>query len=895
MALQGQSTSFATAGSPPRLINGQPESHFPPPIFGHPRPMLPPSPQQFPRYQPQPIHHTQMALPGSLYDIKAPTPQHVPPPPISNPHKRPGSSMSISSMLGGEPERTHHDLQSIQNNHGPRNASVSQPGIPVGNMMSPPHQPLRVGLSEYPYKRSQTPDRIDSVFQGNRQRSASSGTSMAPNRAFYEHDRYTKPPAPTFHPAPLFSGNGPTREEQDERNRSASLSAILQRPSSQPQSFIPALQTPRNFDPLPPQRHNWYADPPPTVHEMPRHNGYSGTYDTKPPGFRDIPRTIPASQSSPSAPPPNPVSPELRRISNGSYSRGLANILNGPTSQPPDMSATNMMRQDSAQSHSDRSIQGDRRFRHFSPFAGPAGPYMQGFHDEPGRKGSEEISHKAIIGLGLENRRSRYSPVPQAVQGAQASTPVPDGGNPRDQGKVFSGIGGGIGSSSTPVPVSSSPFKSNDTALRATEVPKTGRASSNTGKRSRKTQDDELRADGDQEGKRSSKATKRARYKQELAEEMATPSHQRKGTPGLSAGRATNSASNAAVAASITRYDAAPIFKPKKTVKVATLASQILRKPRRHLGSFQYNPEILVPHDQSATDTETEICIKPKLLPSFSETNDLNCTYTIHVSKTWLQQRERRIICASRNLWGTGLYTDDTDPVTAAMHMGWIKPAFHNVDETLLKKIVHDQNPKIEISKDLKPPAQPLEIPKGRDLKITCVVMPLLDHYEETSRFGVRSRAWPEGLTETTAPHDGVSFAILKVEVVELGPEERRMGRTGTSKRARLKEQLLARERARQSEKERVARLTKKLRDEAEKRKFEEVEKNNNNNKNKKSRAASAKAPSPLSNEVHMDVAPAPTDPTITTTPQSAPPALPPAVVALSEEEWIRQLATAAA
>jgi len=537
-----------------------------------------------------------------------------------------------------------------------------------------------------------------------------------------------------------------------------------------------------------------------------------------------------------------------------------------------------MLRQDSAQSHSDRSIYGDRsRFRNFSPFAASIGSHsFSGQGDEQSRKGGDEASHKTIVGLGLENRRGRYSPVPQAVQGAQAQTPVPDGGVKSEQGKVFSGIGGGIGSSTTPVPATSSPFKK-DGSVRPSEPQRMARTTSNIGKRSRKAQDDESRADGEHDSKKvgsGAKGNKRAKhqnsYKADL-EEMATPAFQRRATPlngSATSRRAGTPLAGVAAGTSSARYDTAPIFKPKKTVKIGTVISQTLRKPRRHLGTFQYDADILLPENSKAGNDEYELCIKPKLPQSFDDVADLNCTYTIHISKSWLQERERKLISSTRNLWGTGIYTDDTDPVAAAMHMGWVKPAFNNVDESLLQKIVHDQNPKIEISKDLKPPAQPINISKGKDLKITCVVMPLLERYEETTRFGVRSRAWPEG-AETT-PHDGVSFSILKVEVVETGPLERKIGRTGASRRAFLHAQLLQKERAMKMEKERVAKSIRRMQDRAANKRQEE-----------KTRSQAGGRPSPLANEVIMDA-----DTTVVET-------VPAPVV--DGDEWMRQLATAAA
>jgi len=504
--------------------------------------------------------------------------------------------------------------------------------------------------------------------------------------------------------------------------------------------------------------------------------------------------------------------------------------------------------------------------------------------DETGRKGSDELSHKTIVGLSLENGR-RYSPVPQAVQGAQAQTPVPDGVK-SERGRVFSGIGGGVGPSPTPVSGAkpASPFRKEDTANRVSEpASKPTRVASGTGKRSRRAQDDESRDNVEQSEvrKQGSKSNKRTKYQNSYKadlEEMANPAFQRRGTPaGSNSKSATNPASGTG-ASTGARYDSTPIFKPKKTVKVATVMSQVVRKPRRHLGTFQYEPEINVLEDGSTADPELDICVKSRLLPSFPGSEDLNCTYTIHISKTWLQDRERKLICSTRNLWGTGIYTDDSDPVAAAMHMGWIKPGFSShVDATLLKRIVHDQNPKVDIVREFKAPAQPIELSKDRDMKITLVVMPQLERYEETSRFGIRSRAWPED--SEFSPHDGVSYSILKVEVLDVGPEERRLGRTGASRRARLKAQMEQRIRATKLEEKRVARLTKRLQDKARLEKENQLEAERRKQHEKQKRFGISG--SPLVNEITMslDMTPGTSD----------------SAIVDDNEEWRRQLATAAA
>lgn len=361
-----------------------------------------------------------------------------------------------------------------------------------------------------------------------------------------------------------------------------------------------------------------------------------------------------------------------------------------------------------------------------------------------------------------------------------------------------------MGTTPTPAPPVASPFKRDSALAKPTEdnVLKISRTGSGIGnKRSRKTLDDESKQNGDTESRRSvssAKASKRPKvqnsYKADL-EEMATTNFQPRTTlAGLTATRRTATPSNAGPTSNPSqRYDTQPIFRPRKTVKVGNIMSQTLKKPRRHLGTFQYEPEICIPDRPAPGDPDFDVSIKPRMMPSFAEVEDVNCIYSIRVSRMWLRDKERRLICSSRNLWGTGIYTDDSDPIAAAVHMGFLKGAYNsNIDETLLNRVIEEQNPKVDMPKDLRPASKPLVTTDSQDLKITLVVMPQLESYAQTSRYGITSRPWPPGPEHTH--HDGVSFSVLKVEPVELGTEERRSGRTGASKRARLQAQLAARQ-----------------------------------------------------------------------------------------------------
>lgn len=571
--------------------------------------------------------------------------------------------------------------------------------------------------------------------------------------------------------------------------------------------------------------------------EHPRSNGHVGSYDTRPPSLSTLPRfpqTAPVPQPVPiPAPlerlPAASLSPEMRRPQlNGNENRGLAGILNQQSD--PVLGAPNMMRQDSVQSQSDRSVLGDRlrNSRAYSPFAGSVASQnlstASGPLDDRARKGSEELSqHRAILGLANESKRGRYSPLPQAVQGAQAQTPVPDAGIKNEHGRVFAGIGSGMGSASagptpTPQPLPASPFKQNEGAARLSEenLIKMSRSTSGISKRNRKALDEDVRAESDVgEVKRSGPGRgKRSKYQHSYKLDLEDPplGHRKNGAFPTS-NPAPRSATPTSGNSHLQRQpsERSPVFRPKKIIKITSVVALARRNPRRHLGFFKYDPEVGPVDLNRPSNPKFDVSIRPNLLPSFTEAEHINCTYTVRVPRVWLQQKERGLICAERYLWGSGIYTDDSDPVAAAMHSGFI-PSVHpaGIDEALLERVIQEQNPRIE---GLVAPAKPKPVEENKDLHITLVVLPQLESYVESVRFGIKSRSWPDApvdpsnpTTDTnTTPHDGVSFMVLKAEFVDDGAEVKRVGRTGKEKRERLRRELMDRKRGFELEKEKLA------------------------------------------------------------------------------------------
>jgi Histone deacetylation protein Rxt3 len=230
-----------------------------------------------------------------------------------------------------------------------------------------------------------------------------------------------------------------------------------------------------------------------------------------------------------------------------------------------------------------------------------------------------------------------------------------------------------------------------------------------------------------------------------------------------------------------------PSFKSNTMIKISPVLEAASKTPRRHLGSFLYNPKISATDSHTPVRTKLNVSIQPNLLPSWRDPGQVNCTYTVRVSKTWLRRDEREAICAERYLWGSGIFTDDSDPVAAAIHSGYLKGAWGEwVDTTLLEQIIQEQNPKIDAGQE-NVPKELVEPPPGMDLHITLLVLPQLEQYEGTVRYGLKSRSWPE--ESYAAPHDGASFMVLNCEWVN-GKSERGKGRTGEERRQRLRREF---------------------------------------------------------------------------------------------------------
>lgn len=208
-------------------------------------------------------------------------------------------------------------------------------------------------------------------------------------------------------------------------------------------------------------------------------------------------------------------------------------------------------------------------------------------------------------------------------------------------------------------------------------------------------------------------------------------------------------------------------------VKTSPLLRSISHLQRQHLGSQLYAPSPEMPSAPSTTiDSTHKADTIPNSLPHFNRMQ-ANSTFTIRIQRKYLSATSRQNICISRRLWGTEVYTDDSDPLAAAMHSGWIRGAWApdvDVEVVLGLDGVTKHDPPPDALRTLEtPPTKaeggPVVPPPDRDAHITLMILPPLEKYGGVVWHGIKSRSWGGN-------HDGVSFQVLKVEWVD-GVSER--------------------------------------------------------------------------------------------------------------------------
>lgn len=493
-----------------------------------PPPPSPYSSHQMPPSTSTPIMHLQRESTNQV-------PRNVLPPPLAfegqgTPY-RPGIGMSISAMLGAD-MRSSRDHRPDE--HDAQSRPASTPSLPLarsspggaGNEQSQEHSTLDRYKSWFP-ENSRTPHTHSSTlpprpFSDNHTESPRFGSPLQPSSG-------RSPPRPIPFPGPPSSS-----DPANSSMRKYSLSDP--KPLDSGRIFGPRFggkeERPRVIDPRPVARAHPDDDMRPALQREPREDGekFFKAY-LAPKRLEDRDFVLDAATSSPypflsrnshaskfdhPALPPDkatlnravetsyprqgtlPAAPnfESRRVSHEPAVAALRSLHEPRRTSIPMPDSPEQIR-DSPLSHLQRQL-----------VASAAGA-------DDGSS-SPEMSRKSLSLLN-DNKRGRVSPLPQAVQGAQAQLrgPASEPGIKNEFARMFSGIGSGVGSAvSTPVPPDTQPLGLPSSPLGLEEVDRRTplnkrkelmedskpRNASRPGRRSRKAKGNEIKTENDANG-----------------------------------------------------------------------------------------------------------------------------------------------------------------------------------------------------------------------------------------------------------------------------------------------------------------------------------------------------------------------------------------------------------
>ena len=229
------------------------------------------------------------------------------------------------------------------------------------------------------------------------------------------------------------------------------------------------------------------------------------------------------------------------------------------------------------------------------------------------------------------------------------------------------------------------------------------------------------------------------------------------------------------------------------TIRSQAVLNDVKNKPRRHLG-YGYYKSVLTPAKRSTSEKDDRgFASTPEPLPRFE--GQENCTFTVKVPSIYLGDVSRAEITSRRAVYGTNVYTDDSDVIAACIHQGWFRGAWNkDVDVALLDLEIRGAVNGALTSKDYEndiltepPPRGPMHVPKKKDLNVTILVLPPLEKYASTTRFGIKSREWGGRHDGYRGVHDGLSFMILSIQwVARIDNNEGRSGRLRRKKMAEV-------------------------------------------------------------------------------------------------------------
>ncbi|KAI1636670.1 histone deacetylation protein Rxt3-domain-containing protein [Biscogniauxia mediterranea] len=424
-------------------------------------------------------------------------------------------------------------------------------------------------------------------------------------------------------------------------------------------------------------------------------------------------------------------------------------------------------------------------------YSGGPGPAMMDHgRPRPLEEGPPHVGQpRGLLGVQEINRKGRVSPLPQAVQGAQPLLQGPAGepGIKSEFGRMFSGIGSGVRGIgvSSPVPSGAQIPFTNASLARRDDVEPSGHEpaadvpTKTTQRKRRKPKDDDGKGDDDSTGR----VTPLGRAKR-----TKTHAHHH------------HHQSNATLAVKPAPTGPVIIPKPKQTIKSRAVLDSVADKPRKHLGDVVYQVT-LKPAKLEMSHSRFGYSSTPRPLPIDVIKGNENSTLTVKVPRVHLTPSAREEITARRAVWGTDVYTDDSDVIAACIHAGWIRGEWgEDVDPDLLdlhKPVAASSKAKQQRSAQAEqalevltsvPASGPVHVPADRDLHVTLLILPALEKYSSSTRYGIQSREFGGTYNGRKSVHDGISFMIQSVRWVDGAAPQSRL--RGKARRERIRKAM---------------------------------------------------------------------------------------------------------
>lgn len=421
--------------------------------------------------------------------------------PAISAHARPGSSMSILSMLGGD---AGHFSRETAISPLPNGTSTESALPPPAHYQSPVASSARSSDAE----KQDHLARENAITSSNRFR-AYSGSSMPPCHTLSPDTMPGRPSQPSEEPRMPYSPESIRHENAPGHTRQSSTGMVIDRPISQPVSYNPSAR----------DNGRKFVNTADTIsYKRPRQErgNTSGSYSSRVHGtaFDLLGRSSHAEsmeeQSSPSqessrlqpkperlvgsAYPflnkassfPEPASRQTRadlsaeadRMIDGDQETDLNNQKSPFDAESLRRLREERLRSSAAHSHQDMNHSpADIRPRYLDSLESRTGPSderrmsaaqamnrsrsIDGMNQH---RNSEDLSaHRQQLAIMLDlNKRGRMSPLPQAVQGAQGRTDGPsrDPSIKNEFSRMFAGIGSGVSSSGLAGSGRSTPFPS---------------------------------------------------------------------------------------------------------------------------------------------------------------------------------------------------------------------------------------------------------------------------------------------------------------------------------------------------------------------------------------------------------------------------------------------------